>query len=137
MINDCTFIGRLTYDPEIKTTPKGSVYTRFCIAVEKPNKDKDGNKSSDFIDCVAWGKKAESITSYVKKGNLVGINGRLETSTYEKNGEKRKSFDILVVTIDFIGKVESKAQENDTEPPREQISMEETVEDPVSLPFEV
>lgn len=106
MLNDCNFIGRLTRDPELKTVSSGAVYTRFCIAVDKPNKDKDGNRSSDFIDCVAWGKKAETITTYLKKGALVGVNGRLETSTFEKNGEKRKSSDILVVSIDFLNKPE-------------------------------
>ena len=132
MMNDCNFIGRITKAPELSATASGSNYTRFCIAVDKPNKDKDGNKTSDFIDCVAWGKKAETIATYLKKGSLVGINGRLETSIYEKNGEKRKKVDILVITIDFLDKPDNKAQDT---APREQISTEDMVEDGGSLPF--
>lgn len=134
MLNDCNFIGRLTKDPELKTLSNGSVLTNFCIANDRPNKDKDGNKTSDFIDCVAWGKKAETIATYLKKGSLVGINGRLETSIYEKNGEKRKKVDILVITIDFLDKPDNKAQDT---APREQISTEDTAEDCGALPFEV
>lgn len=131
MMNDCNFIGRITKDPELSATASGSNYTRFCIAVDKPNKDKDGNKGTDFIDCVAWGKKAESIATYLKKGSLVGVSGRLETSIYEKNGEKRKVSDILVISIDFLDKPESKPQETTPEQP----IIEDMAEDGGSLPF--
>ena len=126
-MNDCDFVGRLTRDPELKTVSTGSTKVDFCIAVDKPNKDKDGNKASDFIDCVAWGKKAESIATYLKKGSLVGVSGRLETYIYEKNGEKRKSCNILVISIDFLDKPVK------TEP--EQMTIEDTAEDGGSLPF--
>ena len=136
-MNDCNFIGRLTKDPEQKTTQSGKIYTRFVLAVDRP-KDKDGNKGADFIDCIAWNKTAETIVKYLSKGSRIGINGRLSTTTYEKNGEKRKSVDILVNSLDFLdSKTESKPQEVAPESPKDQIIIEDTAEDSGSLPFEV
>jgi single-strand DNA-binding protein len=125
-MNSCNFTGRLTKDPELKTTQGGKNYTRFCLAVDGI-KDKDGNKSTDFIDCVAWSKTAEIIAKYARKGSKLGISGRLHTTTYDKDGEKRKSVDIVVNEFDLL---DSK--------PKDQAQTETaaTAEEP-ELPFEV
>ena len=125
-MNNCNFTGRLTKDPELKTTQSGKKYTRFCLAVDGI-KDKDGNKTADFVDCVAWNKSAEIITQYARKGSKLGVSGRLHTTTNETNGEKRKYTEIIVNEFDLL---DSK--------PRDQAQTETaaTAEEP-ELPFEV
>lgn len=125
-MNNCVFTGRLTKDPELKTTQSGKKYTRFCLAVDGI-KDKDGNKTADFVDCIAWNKSAEIIAQYARKGSKLGISGRYHTTTYEKDGEKRKAVDIVVNEFDLLdSKPKDQAQ---TEPAA-------TTEEP-ELPFEV
>lgn len=125
-MNNCNFTGRLTKDPELKTTQGGKNYTRLCLAVDGI-KDKDGNKTADFIDCIAWNKSAEIIAQYARKGSKLGISGRLHTTIYEKDGEKRKAVDVVVNEFDLL---DSK--------PKDQAQTETaaTVEEP-ELPFEV
>jgi single-strand DNA-binding protein len=125
-MNSCNFTGRLTKDPELKTTQSGKTYLRFCLAVDGI-KDKDGNKTADFVDCVAWNKSAEIIAQYARKGSKLGISGRLHTTTYEKDGEKRKAVDVVVNEFDLL---DSK--------PKDQAQTETaaTDEEP-ELPFEV
>ena len=126
-MNSCNFTGRLTKDPELKTTQGGKNYTRFCLAVDGI-KDKDGNKSTDFIDCVAWSKTAEIIAKYARKGSKLGVSGRLHTTTSEVNGEKRKYTEIVVNEFDLL---DSK--------PKDQAQTETaaTAEEPQELPFEL
>lgn len=97
-MNYVGLMGRLTRDPELKQTSTGKSFCRFSIAVRKQFV-KDG---VDFINCVAWDKTAELINTYFKKGERILIQGRINTGTYEVNGEKRNSFDVLVDQIDFI-----------------------------------
>ena len=94
-MNTCNFTGRLTKDPELKTTQSNKKCLNFCIAVDGI-KDKDGNTTADFIDCVAWNKSAEIIAQYARKGSKLGISGRLHTTINEVNGEKRKYTEIVV-----------------------------------------
>lgn len=125
-MNNCNFTGRLTRDPELKTTLSGKKYTNFCLAVDGI-KDKDGNKTADFVDCIAWNKSAEIIAQYARKGSKLGVSGRLHTTTYDKDGEKRKSVDIVVNEFELL---DSKPKEQaQTEPAA-------TAEEP-ELPFEV
>ena len=132
-MNICNFIGRLTKDPELKTTQTNKKYIRFCLAVDGI-KDKDGNKSSDFIDCIAWNKTAEIIAQYCSKGSQLGVNGRLHTTTYEKDGDKRKVFEIIVNEFTLLGG--SKSSSNDPEAPAEDPATTEDTFTP-SLPCEV
>ena len=88
--------GRMTRDPELKYTSGGKAYTTFTLAVQK-TKDE-----AEFIDCVAWEKTAETIAEYFRKGNRILINGKIVTSTYESNGEKRKSVKVQAFSFEFI-----------------------------------
>lgn len=128
-MNSCNFCGRLTKDPELKTTQSGKKYTRFCLAVDGI-KDKDGNKTADFVDCIAWNKSAEIIAQYARKGSKLGVSGRLHTTTYEKDGEKRKSVDIVVNEFELL---DSKPKDQ-AEQPQYQPDPAET---PSELPFEL
>ena len=88
--------GRMARDPELKYTSGGKAYTNFTLAVQK-TKDE-----AEFIDCVAWEKAAENIAEYFRKGNRILINGKIVTSTYESNGEKRKSVKVQAFNFEFI-----------------------------------
>lgn len=124
-MNNCSFFGRLTREPELSTSQEGKYYTRFCLAVKRRSKD-NNHPQSDFIDCIAFDKLAEIINEYCSKGDQIGVIGRMQTSSYDKDGEKRKSFDLIVSEVDLVGGgKETKAQE----PQKEQ--------DPEPLPFEI
>ena len=73
-------------------------YSRFSLAVDRPFQKGE----ADFINCVAFGKTAELIGEYLRKGRKVGVNGRLQMNRYEANGEKRTSYDVLVENIEFL-----------------------------------
>lgn len=99
MMNHWCGMGRLTKDPELKTTPSGKAVTSFSVAVDNGYGD---NKKTSFIDCVAWEKRAETICKTLKKGSLIGIEGRIETRNYEdKNGNNRKAVEIVISDFHF------------------------------------
>lgn len=97
-MNLVVLIGRLTRDPELKFGQSGKAYSRFSLAVDRPF----SKGEADFINCVAFGKTAELIGEYLRKGRKVAINGRLQMNRYEMNGEKRTSYDVLVESMEFI-----------------------------------
>lgn len=97
-MNMIVLTGRLTRDPELKFGQSGKAYSRFTLAVERPfSKDE-----ADFINCVAFGKTAELIGEYLRKGRKAGVTGRLQMNKFEINGEKRTSYDVIVDTIEFL-----------------------------------
>lgn len=97
-MNYVSLLGRLTKDVELKQTSTGKTYCRFSLAVKKEFA-KDG---ADFINCIAWDKRAELLANYFSKGQRVLIQGRLSTSSYEVNREKRYLTDVVVDKISFI-----------------------------------
>ena len=97
-MNIIALSGRLTKDPELKSGQSGKAYARFTLAVDRPMQKGE----ADFINCVAFGKTAELIGEYLRKGRKVGVIGRLQMSKYEVNGEKRTSYDVVVDTIEFL-----------------------------------
>lgn len=96
-MNNINLMGRLTKDPQLKQN-NISTYTHITLAVKRPfSKDK-----TDFIDCVAFGRTAETITNYVKKGDLIGITGILQTSTYNDDmGNNKKSINVAINNMYF------------------------------------
>lgn len=106
-------IGRATKDIELKTTTSGKSVVSFSIAVKRNFKNGEGNYESDFFDCIAFGKLAETISRYIHKGDLFGVVGKLQTRTYlDKQGNNRKSTDIIVEDIEFLtSKKEQPARE--------------------------
>lgn len=98
-MNNVSLVGRLTRDPEIKTTNSGSTYARFSIAVDRRGKD----AGTDFINIVAFGKTSEFIERYFRKGQRIGINGRIQTGSYEgKDGKKVYTFDVIAENVEFV-----------------------------------
>lgn len=102
MFNLVVLTGRLTADPELKTTPNGISVTSFSIAVNR--RYRSGEESqADFINIVAWRQHAEFISKYFKKGSLIGIEGSIQTRKYtDKNGNNRTAFEVVVNNVQFV-----------------------------------
>ena len=103
--------GRLTKEPELKFGASGTAYCKFTLAVNRMKKD----DPADFIFCSAFGKTAELIAEYVKKGHQLGVQGRLQQDTYEKDGEKVSKTGVTVDKIEFL---ESNKTESTTSEPK-------------------
>lgn len=101
MINKVILIGRLTKPLNLNRTSTNKVYSRFTLAVNRRTTN-DNQQSSDFINCVAWNKTAEVMYEHLSKGALIGIEGRLNTGSYEKNGEKVYTTDVVVENFHFL-----------------------------------
>ena len=95
-MNVVILMGRMTRDPELKFTSGGKAFANFSLAVQKTKDD------AEFIDCVAWEKTAETIAEYFRKGRKILVQGRLNVSSYEQNGEKRKSTKVVVSSFEFV-----------------------------------
>ena len=101
MLNIVALQGRLSADPELRTTQTGTPVCSFTLAVQRNVKGSDGEYGTDWIDCVAWGKTAEFICKYFQKGQLMAVNGTLQTRSYEKDGSKRKVTQVVVQNACF------------------------------------
>lgn len=98
MLNHITIMGRLTRDPELKTTQSGASVCSFSVACEHDFKDKaTGERGVDFIDCTAWRQTAEHISKYFGKGRMIAVDGRLQIRGWTDNeGNKRRTAEIVV-----------------------------------------
>lgn len=103
MLNRIILMGRLTRDPELRRTQNGTAVTSFSIAVDRDFKNKDtGEKSTDFIDIVAWRQSAEFVCDYFSKGRMAVVEGRLQIRDWtDKDGNKRRSAEVLADNIYF------------------------------------
>ncbi len=102
MFNLVVLTGRLTADPELKTTANGISVTSFSIAVNRSYRSGE-EPQTDFINIVAWRQRAEFITKYFKKGSLIGIEGSIQTRRYtDKNGNPRTAFEVVVNNAQFV-----------------------------------
>lgn len=112
MLNSCVLMGRLTADPELRTTQNGKSVASFSLAVER-DFQRDGERQTDFIDVVAWRGTAEFVCKYFRKGRMLAIVGHIQTRTYtDKDGNKRKAVEVVADKADFTGeKAELSAQE--------------------------
>lgn len=100
-MNKIILVGRLVKDPELRHTENGDkIYTKFTIAVQRNFRLPDGMREADFIPIKVWGKKAEVIVKYMKKGSLITLSGRLKTGSYEDSEGNRK-YTVEVVAEDF------------------------------------
>ncbi len=100
MLNTVILMGRLTADPELRTTPNGTAVTSFRIAVDRHSSD----KQTDFIDITAWRGTAELVCRYFAKGRMIALQGRIQTRSYEdKQGNKRTAFEVVAESVSFCG----------------------------------
>lgn len=107
MYNKVIMIGRLTAQPEVNQTASGKQVTRIRLAVNRRFKTGDGERETDFITAVFWGKLAEMLASYGGKGSLISIDGELRTRKYEKNGQNQYVTEVLGHSFQLL---ESRAQ---------------------------
>jgi single-strand DNA-binding protein len=113
MMNQFWGVGRLVAQPEAKESENGKKYLNFTIAVPRSYKNADGEYDTDFLDVVTFGQIADTTAEYCKKGDLVGVKGRIETSVYENEaGEKKKTTQIIADRITFLSSSKVKEDEN-------------------------
>lgn len=108
-MNNVSLIGRITKDIELRYTPSGKAVTKFTIAVKR----KYSKDESDFITIQAWDKTAELVGNYLGKGSLVGIDGRIQTGSYEKDGVKVYTTDVVAENIHFLESKKDNYKAND------------------------
>ena len=103
-MNKVILIGRLTKDPELRTTPSGVATTTFTIAVDRNFTNQQGQREADFISCVAWRKQAENISRYCSKGTQVAVEGRIQVRNYDaQDGSKRYVTEVICDNVTFLG----------------------------------
>ena len=129
-MNLVTLIGRLTRDPELKYSLSGKAFCKFSVAVTREyNRDE-----ADFINCVAWDKRAETIAEYLRKGRRVALQGRLSVRSYEQNGETKWITEVIVDKFDFIDTTSggsSSYEEKKSSNAEPNFSSESVSEDPI------
>ncbi len=103
-MNKILLVGRLTKDPEVRSTSAGFQTANFTVAVSRNFKNKEGNYDADFLPCVAFRNTAEFISKFFKKGNLISLEGRVQTRNYDaQDGTKRYVTEVIVENVEFVG----------------------------------
>jgi len=111
MLNIITLMGRLTAHPELKYTTSQKPVVSFTLAVERDFQDEHGQRQSDFVSCVAWGSTAEFISRYFSKGQLMVLNGRLQSRKWQdRSGAKRVQWEVVTDNVYFSGEKKKEAQ---------------------------
>ena len=104
MLNTVILMGRMTADPELKKTPSGVSVTSFSIAVQRSYVKQGEERQSDFIECVAWRNTADFICKYFRKGQMIAVQGSIQTRSYQdKQGNKRKAVEVYIDKANFCG----------------------------------
>ena len=134
MLNTISIMGRLTRDPELRYTSAGTPIASFTLAVDRDYSGADGEKKTDFIDCVAFKGTAEFVSQYFAKGTMAVVNGRLQFRDWQdRDGNKRRNAEILVENIYFGGRKQQGAVGVSAEDYTE--GFEDLDEDDGELPF--
>ena len=137
-MNKVELIGRLTKDPEIRTTSNQVAFCNFTLAVDRSFKDSNGQRQADFINCVAWRQTATFIQKYFRKGNRLAVIGSIQTRSYEdKNGQKVFVTEVIADEAEFVESqsTQASAPAPQTPTPAEEAPIAEAMG--VGLPFEI
>lgn len=110
MINRAVLTGRLTKDPDLKYTSSSTAVVSFTLAVSRKFTNQQGEREADFINCTAWRKTAETLANYTHKGSLIGIDGRIQTRSYD-NQQGKKVF-VTEIVADSFSFLESKKDQS-------------------------
>ena len=105
-MNKIILIGRTTADPSLIYTRTGKAVSKVTIAVDRKYKNSSGEKETDFIPLVIWGKLAEIVAQYVKKGKKIAVEGELQIRTYDKDGERRYMTEVICSDVEFLERME-------------------------------
>jgi single-strand DNA-binding protein len=103
--NQVTLMGNLTRDPELRTTPNGASVCSFSLALNRSYKNSEGNwtEVTDFIDIVAWGPLGERVAQYLTRGRPALVSGRLQSRSWEQDGNKRSKVEVVANDVTFLG----------------------------------
>ena len=112
MINNVVVVGRLTRAVDLRYTSNGTAYASFTLATDRDFKNQNGERETDFINCVMWRKPAENLANYTKKGSLIGVEGRIQTRNYDnQQGQRVYVTEVLAEKFSFLES--AKKDEND------------------------
>ena len=116
MLNQTVIVGRLVKDPELKETDNGAKVTNITLAVPRSFKNSEGEYETDFISCVLWKGIAENTVEYCKKGDLLGVKGRVQTRNYEDKEEKKHFvMEIVAEKVTFLSSKKDEKEESKDE----------------------
>lgn len=103
--NQVTLMGNLTRDPELRQTPNGQSVCSFSLALNRSYKGGDGEwtEVTDFVNCIAWGPLGERVAQYLTKGRPALVSGRLQSSSWEQDGQKRSKLEVVAQDVTFLG----------------------------------
>lgn len=127
MINRVVLVGRITKDVDLKQTSSNIYVTQFTLAVNRAFTNESGERQADFIQCVAWRNQAENMHKFVKKGNLLGIEGRISTRSYEDNdGRTVYVTEVVCDSVQFLESKNSQSQDNPEPSPYDHMKSDKT-----------
>jgi single-strand DNA-binding protein len=112
VLNKVVLIGRITKDIELRYTPNGVATANFFLAVQRNYKNQNGEYEADFIPIVVWRKQAESCAKYLAKGRMVAVAGRIQTRSYEQDGQRRYTWEVVADEVQFLDRGEKKEETN-------------------------
>ncbi|HCZ0435315.1 TPA: single-stranded DNA-binding protein [Staphylococcus aureus] len=113
MLNRAVLVGRLTKDPELRSTPNGVNVGTFTLAVNRTFTNAQGEREADFINVVVFKKQAENVKNYLSKGSLAGVDGRLQTRNYEnKDGQRVFVTEVVADSVQFLEPKNNNQQPN-------------------------
>lgn len=102
MLNQVVLVGRLVRNPEVSKSKNGTTYSHITLAVPRSYKNVNGEYETDFIDCTLWQLMATNTKEYCKKGDIVGVKGRIESRIYEKDDEKKYLTEVIAEKVTFL-----------------------------------
>jgi single-strand DNA-binding protein len=136
MLNSVIMMGRLTADPELRQTPQGVNVCSFTIAVDRSFVKQGEQRQADFFDVVAWRGQADFVSRFFRKGQMIAVQGRMETKQYEdKNGVKRKAYTIVADSLHFCESKKDDSQSADVMPEPQTAEGFTTYSNDDDLPF--
>ncbi|SHN33236.1 MULTISPECIES: single-stranded DNA-binding protein [Gracilibacillus] len=103
MLNRVVLVGRLTKDPDLRYTPNGVAVANFTVACNRPFSNQQGEREADFINCVTWRRQAENLANYMGKGSLIGVDGRIQTRSFDnQEGQRVFMTEVVADSIQFL-----------------------------------
>lgn len=132
-MNRVVLVGRITKDVKLSYTQSNIAVASFTVAVNRPYSNEDGNKEADFIQCVAWRKQAENMEKYVHKGDMLGIDGRISTRSYDTDDGTKYVTEVVCDSVTFLETKKDQVVTNEDTKEYEEKKVEGTTEE--DLPF--
>lgn len=138
MINRVVLVGRMTKDPELKYTQSGIAVCRFTLACNRPFKSGEGEQQADFINCVTWRKQAENTANFLRKGSLTGIEGRIQTSSFDgQDGKRVFMTEVVADSVQFLEPKSNRSEQTNSsyQAPQQSGQSQQQYSQPANDPF--